>query len=60
MNYVRKINNNFNFFSKNMSEKDLEVLSNIRIVRGSVRITSDLIETLDFLRNLEVIRAISL
>ncbi|RNA35666.1 Epidermal growth factor receptor, partial [Brachionus plicatilis] len=40
-----------------LTEKDLEILSSIRVINGFVRIQSDLIYSINFLRNLEIIRA---
>ncbi|CAF0744980.1 unnamed protein product [Brachionus calyciflorus] len=52
------LNGNLLIFQQaNLTEKDLEVLNNIRIINGYVRIQSDLITSLNFLRNLEIIRA---
>ncbi len=43
-----------------LTEQDLEVLSSIRIINGFVRIQSNQIKSLKFLRNLEIIRATNL
>lgn len=43
-----------------LTESDLEVMKNIRIINGFVRIQSNRIENLNFLRNLEIIRATNL
>ena len=43
-----------------LTEQDLQVLSSIRVINGFVRIQSNKIKSLSFLRNLEVIRASNL
>lgn len=42
---------------RELTETDLEVMSSIRIINGFVRIQSNRLKNLSFLRNLEVIRA---
>lgn len=43
-----------------LSESDLQVLSSLRVINGFVRIQSNKIKSLSFLRNLEVVRATNL